>query len=47
MGLVLGKIVLTNPRKPKLASLEVEVLADAGAVHLSIPQHVQVQLETK
>ena len=44
MGLVVGKVVLLNPRKPKLAPLEVEVLADSGAVHLCIPPHVQMQL---
>ena len=47
MGLVVGKIILKNPQKPELASLEVEVLADSGAVHLSIPQHIQMQLELK
>ena len=44
MGLVVGKIVLANPRKPKLAPVEIEVLADSGAVHLCIPPHVQMQL---
>ena len=44
MGLVIGKVVLLNPRKPKLAPVEVEVLADSGAVHLCIPPHVQMQL---
>jgi clan AA aspartic protease len=45
MGLVVGKIILKNPRKPKLAPLEVEVLADSGPVHLCIPAHVQMQLQ--
>jgi len=45
MGPAVGKIILKNPRKPKLAPLEVEVLADSGAMHLSIPQHIQMQLE--
>jgi len=44
MGLVVGKVMLLNPRKPKLAPIEVEVLADSGAVHLCIPPHVQMQL---
>lgn len=44
MGLTVGKVLLLNPRKPKLAPVEVEVLADSGAVHLCIPAHVQVQL---
>ena len=45
MGLVVGKVILKNPRKPELAPLEVEVLVDSGAVHLCIPQHMQIQLE--
>ncbi len=36
---------LRNPRKPALASVEVDALADTGAVHLCIPSHVQIQLE--
>jgi len=45
MGLVTGKITLRNPRKPGLAAIEVEALADSGAVHLCIPEHVRIQLE--
>ena len=45
MGLVNGKLVLKNPRFPKLASLEVVALADSGALHLCIPKHVQIQLK--
>ena len=45
MGLVYGKLTLKNPRKPDLQPVEVEALADTGAVHLCIPQHVQIQLE--
>lgn len=45
MGLVVGKIVLKNPRKSELAPLQVGVLPDSGAVHLSIRQHVQMQSE--
>lgn len=44
MGLVNAKVVLSNPRLPDLAGLEVEVLADTGATHLCIPEHVQYQL---
>jgi clan AA aspartic protease len=36
--------MLSNPRLPELAPLEVEVLADTGATHLCIPEHVQTQL---
>ena len=45
MGLVNTRIQLKNPRDPGLAPLEVEALADSGAVHLCIPKHVQVQLK--
>jgi clan AA aspartic protease len=45
MGLAAGRIVLKNPRKPELDPLEVEALADSGAVHLYIPAHVQLQLQ--
>jgi clan AA aspartic protease len=44
MGLVHAKLVLRNPRKPELQPVEVEALADSGAVHLCIPLHVQFQL---
>src|SRR4051794_14779619 len=44
MGLVRAKVLLKNPRKPELQPLEVEALADTGAVHLCIPVHVQIQL---
>jgi clan AA aspartic protease len=44
MGLVHAKLILKNPRQPELQPLEVEALADSGAVHLCIPTHVQVQL---
>jgi len=44
MGLVDTKVVLRNPGKPELKPVEVEALADSGAVHLCIPQHIGVQL---
>ena len=47
MGLVLAKIILENPREPKLTGLEVEALVDTGAVHLCIPEHIQLQLQLK
>jgi len=40
-----GKIILRNPRQPELDPVEIEVLADSGAVHLCIPAHVQLQLQ--
>jgi clan AA aspartic protease len=44
MGLVHAKLILKNPRKPELTPVEVDALADSGAVHLCIPPHVQIQL---
>ncbi|MBI3540824.1 MAG: clan AA aspartic protease [Deltaproteobacteria bacterium] len=45
MGLVTAKIQLKNPRESSLRPVEVEALADSGAVHLCIPKHVQLQLD--
>lgn len=45
MGLVNGKVLLKNPRFPELAPVDVVALADSGAVHLCIPEHVQIQLK--
>jgi clan AA aspartic protease len=44
MGLVMATITLRNPRFPELQSIQAEALADTGAVHTCIPQHVAVQL---
>ncbi|MEI6030889.1 MAG: clan AA aspartic protease [Synechococcaceae cyanobacterium ELA739] len=44
MGLIRGVFILSNPSKPELASVEVSALADTGAVHLSIPEHLAIQL---
>jgi len=45
MGLANAKIRLRNPRLPQLAAVEIDALADTGAVHLCIPQHIQLQLQ--
>jgi clan AA aspartic protease len=45
MGLVNGKVVLRNPRLPELEPVEVNALADSGAVHLCIPEQVRIQLK--
>jgi len=45
MGLVNATVKLSNPREPQLNPVEVDALADTGAVHLCIPEHVQLQLE--
>ena len=45
MGLVNGRLLLKNPRLPDLAPVDVVALADSGALHLCIPEHVQIQLK--
>lgn len=45
MGLTNGQLLLRNPRRPELQSVEATALADTGALHLCIPEHVQLQLE--
>ena len=45
MGLVNGKVLLKNPRRPELAPVDVVARADSGALHLCIPEHVQIQLK--
>lgn len=45
MGLVNATILLKNPRKPELNPVEIEALADSGAVHLCIPEHIRIQLD--
>jgi len=47
MGLVHTKIVLKNPRNSKIKAIEVSALADSGALHLCIPEHLRVQLKLK
>ena len=44
MGLGHGKVTLKNPRRPELQPVEVDALADSGAIHLCIPAHIQIQL---
>ncbi|MGB5595642.1 MAG: clan AA aspartic protease [Crocosphaera sp.] len=45
MGLVFSKIQLRNPSKSELNAIEIEALADSGAVHLCIPEHIKIQLQ--
>jgi clan AA aspartic protease len=45
MGLIQTKIILSNPRNNDLRPIEVKALADTGALHLCIPEHVKIQLE--
>ncbi|MBI3771156.1 MAG: clan AA aspartic protease [Gammaproteobacteria bacterium] len=45
MGLVQTKLKLSNPSNRDLAAIEVKALADTGALHLCIPEHIALQLE--
>ena len=45
MGLVDARVVLRNPAEPDMRPVEIEALADSGAVHLCIPEHIQIQLK--
>ena len=38
-------LTLSNPLNQKLEPIEVKALADTGAMHLCIPEHVAIQLE--
>jgi clan AA aspartic protease len=44
MGLISAEITLENPRNPTLQPVRIQALVDSGAVHLCIPEHVQIQL---
>jgi hypothetical protein len=44
MGLINTPLLLSNPRRPDIAPVEVVALADTGSVHLSIPEAVRIQL---
>jgi predicted aspartyl protease len=45
MGLSPAKISLDNPRLASLKPVEVDALADKGALFLCIPDHVANQLQ--
>ena len=45
MGLGKQVVHLRNPRKPDLEPLEIEALADSGALHLCIPASIAERLE--
>jgi len=49
MGLVHAKLCISNPRLPNIQAIEVEALADTGAIMLCIPEHIcfQLQLEER
>ena len=45
MGVSYARLKLANARRPELAAVEVDALADTGAMHLCIPEHVAIQLQ--
>lgn len=45
MGLIYTTIQLRNPKKSTKSSLEVKALADTGALHLCISEHIALQLD--
>ena len=45
MGLTNATMQLRNPRLPELEAVEIDALADTGALHLCIPRHIQIQLQ--
>ena len=47
MGLIHATITLFNPTAPALQGMEVSALADSGAVHLCIPEHLALQLQLR
>ena len=44
MGITHTKLRLSNPVRPDLAPLDCSALADTGALHLCVPEHVALQL---
>lgn len=44
MALVSVRVRLENVRRPDLAPIEAPALADTGALHLCVPEHVALQL---
>ena len=44
MGIAYATLQLANPVQPELSPIEVSALADTGALHLCIPEHVALQL---
>lgn len=47
MGLVYAEIELSNLLVPEMQPYKTRALADIGALHLCIPQHVALQLKLK
>ena len=45
MGLAYATLRLSNPKAPDLQPITVRSLADTGALHLCVPNHVALQLQ--
>lgn len=45
MGLVYAELTLRNPVDSSLSPMTVTALADTGALHLCVPEHVALQLK--
>jgi len=45
MGIASAKVRLDNPKRADMAPLEVDALADTGAIFLCIPEEVRIQLQ--
>lgn len=45
MGIISAEIQLSNPRNQALLPVTVKALAETGALHLCIPEHIAIQLD--
>ena len=45
MGITRTELTLSNPVHRNLAAINVQAMADTGAMHLCIPEHVALQLQ--
>lgn len=45
MGLITAEILLGNPKDRTIQPMRVKALADTGALHLCIPEHIAIQLQ--
>ena len=45
MGLAHARVTLANTRRADLAPVEIDALADTGALHLCVPEHIALQLQ--
>jgi clan AA aspartic protease len=44
MGLIYAQISLSNPKREDFTPIQTTALADTGALHLCIPEHLALQL---